>query len=65
MGDDVPSPFAHEGAVDALHRQRLVVVAVGNLLVLAVQSHHLFFQLAKRLVLFLRWSDGVISCVDA
>ena len=46
--DDVVRPLADEGAVDALDRQRLVIVVVGDRLVLAVSGHHFRLPLLRR-----------------
>ena len=59
-GNDVVGLFTDEGSVNAFYRQRLVVIAVGNLLILAVLSPQLRFFLSKGIVLRYR----VITCVD-
>ena len=49
-GNDIVRLTAYEGAVDTLHGQRMVVIAVGDLFVLAILGSQFFFQ--RRL----RWS---------
>ena len=59
IGDDIIGLSTDEGAVDALHGQRLVVIAVGNFPVLAVQGLQLRPFLSKRIVLRNRVIGGV------
>ena len=59
IGYDIIRLSAYEGAVDALHGQRLVVVAVGNLLSLTILGIQLCFHLSKGIILRYRVIDGI------